>query len=135
MNIADNEYLTNKIEEFKDKGIILLNEHKHFFNIMIKNNSQENIQKYREKQKELRETEYYGIFYIDVRLMLRNNKTQNDIVNEFKIRLNEENEVLRKYKELYKEEELLMMDTPLSSKKIEVEQLEKFINEEIYPYL
>lgn len=135
MKITEEEYIRHKIEEEKNECINLSDKHSQALKIMIESGSQESKDNYRKIREKLDIKEYWTLFYMDIALMLKDNKTQDEIVNEFKIKLNREKDSLKEYKEIYNNEHPLMIGTPLSRKRMEVEQLEAFMEAEIYNHL
>lgn len=132
MRIVNKQYVREKVENIRKECIELNKKHEKTLKLMIINNTQENMDNYRDIRKKLDHKEFETLFYIDVDLLLNKNKTKNEIINEFKTRLNKENQLLKDFEKLYSEENPLKIGTPLYRKRIEVEELIKFMNKEIY---
>lgn len=135
MSITDINYVSEKVKDGRAKGLELIEEHRAKLDSMIKSNTDENREVYREVRDRSDRHTYKTLLYLDTERMLKKGKTQNDIINDFKIRLNKEKRMLEQFKELYSDEHPKMMGTPLANKKIELEELENFMEEEIYTLL
>jgi hypothetical protein len=132
MSILDINYFSEKVKDGRAKGLEFIEEHRSKLDKMIKDSTDENREIYREVRDRSDRHTYRTLFYLDTERMLKKGNTQNDIINDFKIRLNKEKSLLDKFKELYSDEHPMMVGTPLSNKRVEIEELEKFMEEEIY---
>lgn len=135
MSIVDINYVSEKVINGRTKGLEFIEEHRNKLDKMVKDNTEENREIYREVRDRSERHTYRTLFYLDAERILKKGKTQNDIINDFKVRLNKEQRLLEQFKELYSDEHPMMVGTPLANKRLEVEELEKFMKEEIYTLL
>ncbi|HCL4479999.1 TPA: hypothetical protein N2D99_002066 [Clostridium botulinum] len=135
MNIADINYVSQKVKNGREKGKELIIEHRNKLDKMVKDNTDENREIYREVRNRSDRHNCRILFYLDTEIMLKNGKTQHDIINYFKVNLNRKRWLLEQFKNLYSNEHPMMVGTPLANERLRVEELEKFMEEEIYTLL
>lgn len=109
----------------------LSDEHNKRLQAMIKDESDENRQRYREIRLELDKNEYKTMYFLDIISLLKRGVSELNIINEFKVRLNRERDMLSQFEKMYKDENPLMVGTPLYCQKLKVEVFQDFVENEL----
>lgn len=78
---------------------------------------------------------YKALCYDETHRMLKAGISKNEIINTFKITLNKDRSQLKYYEGLFGKGSAFQVGTPAYSKRLEVEERQNFMEDEIFKYL
>lgn len=130
MKLLDNEYVLEQIEEMQEKKSELTDERDKSLTALINDGSKENKIKYSKAMETLTRIVYQSSFYEETQ-SIRYNNSQEEVANYYKKRLEECEHMLARFEEIFKLTPQAIVST-MVNKKLEIEELKKFIDKEIY---